>query len=70
MSSDGTYIPYNGYTKTTNAMLLKSVNSLRELIPVWEQLDTDQFDPCQVVPRHVFTPYSCLLISTAFVVVS
>ena len=30
----------------------------------------DQFDPWQVVPIQVFTPYSCLLISTAFVVVS
>ena len=38
------------------------------LIPVWEQLATDQFDPWQVVPRQVFTPYDCLLISEAFVV--
>ena len=30
----------------------------------------DQFDPWQVVPRQVFTHYSFLLISTAFVVVS
>ena len=30
----------------------------------------DQFDPWQVVPRQVFIPYSHLLISTAFVVVS
>ena len=30
----------------------------------------DQFDPWQVVPRQVFTPYSRLLISTAFVVVN
>ena len=30
----------------------------------------DQFDTWQVVPRQVFTPYSRLLISTAFVVVS
>ena len=30
----------------------------------------DQFDPWQVVPRQVFTPHSCLLISTAFVIVS
>ena len=30
----------------------------------------DQFDPWQVVPRKLFTSYSCLLISTAFVVVS
>ena len=39
-------------------------------MPVWEQLSTDRFDPWQVVPRQVFTPYSRLLISTAFVVVS
>ena len=28
----------------------------------------DQPDPWQVVPRRVFTPYDCLLISVAFVV--
>ena len=37
-------------------------------IPVWEQLATDQTDPWQVVPRQVITPYDCLLISVAFVV--
>ena len=36
-------------------MLLKSISSHRELIPVWEQLATDQFDPWQVVPRQVCT---------------
>ena len=30
----------------------------------------DQFDPWQVFPEQVFTPYSRLLNSTAFVVVS
>ena len=30
----------------------------------------DQLDSWQVVPRQVFTPYSHLLISTAFVVAS
>ena len=30
----------------------------------------DQFDLWQVVPRQVFSPYSCLLISSAYVVVS
>ena len=30
----------------------------------------DQVDPWQAVPRQVFTPYSRLLISAAFVVVS
>ena len=30
----------------------------------------DQFDPWQVVPRHIFTPYSRLLISAAFADVS
>ena len=39
-------------------------------MPIWEQLATDQFDPWQIVPRQVFTSYSRLLISTAFVVVS
>ena len=28
----------------------------------------DQFGPWQVVPRQVFTPYDCLLISVVFVV--
>ena len=32
------------------------------------QREYDQNDPWQVVPRQVFTPYSRLLISTAFVV--
>ena len=36
---------------------------------VWEQLATDQTDPWQVVPRHVFTAYYCLLIPVAFIVV-
>ena len=39
-------------------------------ISVGEQLDTDQTDPWQVVPRQVFTPYDYLLISVAFVVLS
>ena len=29
----------------------------------------DQTDPWQIVPRQVFTPYDCLLILVAFVVV-
>ena len=37
---------------------------------VWEQLAKDQTDLWQVVPKQVFTPYSRLLISTAFVGVS
>ena len=40
------------------------------VIPLWKQLATDQSDPWQVVPRQVFIPNSCLLISNAFVVVS
>ena len=40
-----------------------------ELIPVWEQLATDQLDPWQIVPRWVFAPSSSLLVSTAFIVV-
>ena len=33
-----------------------------------EQLATDPPDPWQVVPRQVFTPNDCLLISVVFVV--
>ena len=40
----------------------------RVYIPVWEQIATDQTGPWQVVPRQVLTPYDCLLISVAFVV--
>ena len=36
---------------------------------MWEQLATNQFDPWQVVPRQVLTPYYRLLISTVFIVV-
>ena len=39
--------------------LLKSISSHREF---------DEFDPWQIVPRQIFTTYSRLLISTAFVV--
>ena len=37
-------------------------------MPVLEQLATDQTDPWQVVPIQIVTPYDCLLISVAFVV--
>ena len=47
---------------------MKGTGRNRVQIPVWEQLATDQFDPWQVVPRQVFTPYDCLLISVAFVI--
>ena len=49
---------------------LNSTGGNRVLIPVWEQLATDQTetDPWQVVPRQIFTPYDCLLISVAFIV--
>ena len=60
----------NNQSDRERQMLLKSINSHREYIPVWEHLDTDQFDPWQVVSRQVFTPYSRLLISVAFDVVS
>ena len=46
----------------------KSTGENRVSIPVQEQLATDQTDPWQVVSRQVFTPYDCLLISVAFVV--
>ena len=39
-------------------------------MPIREQLATDQTGPWQVVPRQVFTPYDCLLISVSFVVLS
>ena len=52
----------------TNAVEINRRNSV--LIPGWEQLATDQTDPWQFVPRQVFTPYDCLLISVAFVVLS
>ena len=39
-----------------------------KLIPVWEQLATDQTGPWQVVPRQLYTPYDYLLISVVFVV--
>ena len=68
---------YTGYPEITNATdnktQFKSTGGNMFLIPVWEQLATDQFatdqtDPWQVVPRQVFTRYDCLLISVAFVV--
>ena len=46
---------------------LQSTGGNRVLIPVWEQLATDQTDPWQVVPKHAFTHYGRLLISVAFV---
>ena len=54
--------------RTTNTFEIN--RQYRELIPVWEQLTTDQFDPWYVVPRQEFTPYFRRLISTAVVVVS
>ena len=44
-------------------MLLKSISSHREEIPVRELLVTDQFGPWHIVLRQVFTPSSHLLIS-------
>ena len=42
-------------------------------IPDWEQFatdqtDPDQTDPLQIAPRRAFTPYDCLFITVAFVV--
>ena len=62
-------LPRDNQRNREQQMLWKSKSSHRE-IPVWEQAATDQFDLWQVVPRQVFTPYSHLLISTVFVVVS
>ena len=63
-------IPIDNQIDREQQTLLNAINSYREKILVWEQHATDQFDQWQVVPRQVFTPYSRLLISTAFVVVS
>ena len=63
-------LPRDNQREREQQTLLKSINSHREVIPVWEQLATDQFDPWQVVPRQVFPLYSRLLISTAFAVIS
>ena len=60
-------IKHTGYPDTTKATELKSTGGNKVLIPVWEQLSTDQPDPWQV-PRQVFTPYDWLLMSVAFVV--
>ena len=60
-------LPRDNQRDKEQQTLLKSISSHKEKIPVWEQLATDQFDPWQVVPEQVFIPYSCLLISTAFV---
>ena len=66
--------PHTGYPETTKATENNkrycSVSSHKALIPVWEQVATDQTDPLQVVPRQVFIPYFRKLISTAFVVFS
>ena len=39
-------------------------------ILVCEPFDTEQFDPCQVVPRQVKCIYTRLLISSALIVLS
>ena len=68
--SDHTGYPERQPTRqrTTNATKINKPS--QEVNTCWEQLATDQFDPWQVVPRQVFTPFSRLLISTAFVVAS
>ena len=48
--------------------LLKSTGGNSVLIPVWEQLATDQTDPWQVAPIQEVTPFDCLLSPVAFVV--
>ena len=62
-------IPRQPTRLTTQQTQLKSTGGNWVYIPVWEQLATDQTDPWQVVPRQIFTPYDCLLISVAFVVI-
>ena len=54
-------------TRLTKTNAVEISRRERVKIPVWEQLATDQIDPSQDVPRRVFTPYHCLLISVAFV---
>ena len=63
-------IPRDNQRDREQQSLLKSIDSNGEYIPIWEQLARNQFDPSQVVSRQVFTLYSHLLISTAFVVVN
>ena len=48
---------YSGYLETTNAQTqLKLISSNKELIPVWEQLATDYFEPWQVFPYRYLHP--------------
>ena len=68
-SSEPHRLPRDNQRDREKQTLLKSITSHRVYIPVWEQFATDLSDPWQVVPRQVFTPYSRLLISTAFVFV-
>ena len=68
--SEADQLPRDNQRDREQQTILKSISSHRERIPVYEQLSTDQFDPWQFVPRQVFTPYSRLFISTAFVIVS
>ena len=60
------------YPETTNATdnnKRSEINRQSEGVNTClEQIATDQTDPWQVVPRQVFTPYECLLVSVAFVV--
>ena len=63
-------LPRDNQRGKEQQMLLKSISSRKEKIPVWEQLATDQFDPWQVVPDQVFTSYCLILVSAAFVVLS
>ena len=55
-----TTLPHTGYPENQHdreqQRLLKLISSHRALIPVWEQLAMDQFNPGQAVPRQVFTP--------------
>ena len=55
-------------TRLTKTNAVEISRRERVKTPVWEQLATDQIDPSQDVPRRVFTPYHCLLITVAVVV--
>ena len=61
-------LPRDNQRDWQHQMKLKSTSANTVLIPVWEQLATDQPDPRQVFPRQIFTPYDCLLFSVKFVV--
>ena len=55
-------------TRLTTTNAVEIITRKYDVNTCLEQLATDQADPWQVVPRQIFTPFDCLLISVAFVV--